>query len=150
MRRAELDDCFHRRAGQDEKRNVARVFVAWNDALQVIGFYSLNSYALVPSNLPDDVARKLPRYDLIPAALIGRLARDNRVRGEGVGGLLLADAMRRILGAGRSMAVFAIVVEAKNERAASFYREFGFRAFPSRPDKLFMPASLAIAALERL
>lgn len=145
----DLDDWFRRRASQDEKRNVARVFVAVDDELGVVGFYSLNSYTLALTDLPQEIAKKLPRYDAIPAALIGRLARDVRARGRDVGELLLADAVRRILGAGRSLAVFAIVVDAKDERAADFYRGFGFRPFPSRPLRLFLLTSVAAAALER-
>ena len=142
-----LDDWFRQRAGQDEKRNVARVFVAIDDRLGVIGFYSLSSFTLSIGELPEQHAKRLPRYDLIPAALIGRLARDSRARGEGVGELLLADAVRRIVGAAASLAVFAIVVEAKDDRAAAFYRDFGFEPFPSRPLRLFMPASLAEASV---
>ena len=145
-----LDDWFRRRAGQDEKRNVARVFVAFDDEIGVVGFYSLSSFTLTLPDLPEEIARRLPRYDAIPAALIGRLARDERVRGHGMGELLLADAIRRILGASRTLAVFAIVVDAKDERAVSFYESFGFRPFPSRPDRLFLPASTAVAAIEKL
>jgi GNAT superfamily N-acetyltransferase len=148
--RPELDEWFRRRASQDEKRNVARVFVATDDELGVVGFYSLSSYTLALTDLPADIARKLPRYDAIPAALIGRLARDLRARGRGVGELLLADAVRRILGAGRSVAVFAIIVDAKDEQAAAFYRAFGFTPFPSRPSRLFLLTSTAAAALARL
>lgn len=143
-----LDDWFRRRAGQDEKRNVARVFVATDDELRVVGFYSLSSCTLALTDLPEEIAKKLPRYDAIPAGLIGRLARDVRARGQGVGELLLADAVHRILGAGRSVAVFTIVVDAKDERAADFYRDFGFRSFPNRPLRLFM-LTVAAAALER-
>jgi ribosomal protein S18 acetylase RimI-like enzyme len=146
----DLDDWFRRRAGQDERRNVARVFVAIDDELGVVGCYSLGSFTLSFDDLPNEIARKLPRYDAIPAALIGRLARDQRVRARGVGELLLADAIRRILGAGRSIAVFAIVVDAKDDRAVDFYRRFGFRAFPSRPRRLFLPTATAVAALSRL
>jgi len=71
------------------------------------------------------------------------------MRGQGVGELLLADAIRRILGAGRSIAVFAIVVDAKDERAADFYKTFGFRVFPQHPKRLFLPTATAAAALER-
>ena len=94
-------------------------------------------------------AKRLPRYDAIPAALIGRLARDEKVRGEGIGELLLADAIRRVIGAARSLAVFAIVVESMDEKAAAFYRGFGFTAFPNRPLRLFMPASEAAEAVSR-
>jgi GNAT superfamily N-acetyltransferase len=146
----ELDDWFHRRASQDERRNIARVFVAVDGALGIVGFYSLSTFTLAFEDLPDPIAQKLPRYDLIPAALIGRLARDQRVRGQGVGELLLADAVRRILGAGKSMAVFAIVVDAKDSSAAAFYKGFGFRPFPLRPSRLFLLVSSAVAALERL
>lgn len=144
-----LDDWFHLRAGQDEKRNVARVFVAIDDRLGVTGFYSLSTFALTILDLPAGHAKRLPRYDLIPAALIGRLARDRRVRGQRVGDLLLADAVRRVLAAASTLAFFAIVVEAKDERAAAFYRDFGFVPFPNRPSRLFLPVADAIAALSR-
>src|SRR6202162_3759775 len=146
---AALDDWFHLRAGQDEKRNVARVFVAIDDQRGIVGFYSLSSFTLTIADLPPEQAKRLPRYDVIPAALIGRLARDESVRGEGVGDVLLADAVRRIIGAARSLAVFAIVVEATDERAAAFYRDFGFAPFPNRPLRLFMPASEAAEAASR-
>ncbi len=144
---SDLDDWFRLRAGQDERRNVARVFVAVDADRGVIGFYSLSSLSLSLENLPEEVAHKLPRYDAIPAALIGRLARDERVRGQGVGELLLADAIQRILGAGRSIAVFAIVVDAKDERAVAFYKAFGFRVFPLQPNRLFLLTATAAAGL---
>jgi GNAT superfamily N-acetyltransferase len=146
---AALDDWFRLRAGQDEKRNVARVFVAIDDRGGIAGFYSLSSFTFAIADLPPEHAKRLPRYDAIPAALIGRLARDERVRGEGVGELLLADAVRRVIGAARSLAVFAIVVEATDEKAAVFYRNFGFVPFPNRPLRLFMPASDAAEAVSR-
>ncbi len=147
---ADLDDWFRHRAGQDQRSNVARVFVAVDDEHGIVGFYSLSSFTLVLDDLPEALAHRLPRYDAIPAALIGRLARDERVRGQGVGALLLADAIRRILGAGRSVAVFAIVVDAVDEAAAAFYETFGFRRFASRPLRLFLPVATAEAAIERL
>jgi GNAT superfamily N-acetyltransferase len=146
---AELDGWFRQRAGQDDKRNVARVFVAVDDRRGIVGFYSLSSFTLTLTDLPEEFAKRLPRYDAIPAALIGRLARDERVRSEGVGALLLADAVRRVLGAAQSLAVFAIVVDAKNETAADFYRKFGFVTFPNRPLRLFLPVADAVEAMSR-
>jgi GNAT superfamily N-acetyltransferase len=146
---AVLDDWFGLRAGQDEKRNVARVFVAIDDQGGIVGFYSLSSFTLAIADLPPEHAKRLPRHDAIPAALIGRLARDEKVRGEGIGAVLLADAVRRVIGASRSLAVFAIMVEATDEKAAAFYRDFGFAPFPNRPLRLFMPASEAAEAVCR-
>jgi GNAT superfamily N-acetyltransferase len=145
----DIDDWFRRRASQDKRRNIARVFLAIDDELGIIGFYSLSSYTLTLDHLPEDLARKLPRYDAIPAARIGRLARDQRVRGQGIGELLLADAVRRVLGAARSIAVFAIIVDAKDDAAAAFYRRFGFQPFPLQPSRLFLLTSTALAALDR-
>ena len=147
---AALDDWFRLRASQDEKRNVARVFVAVDGDGRVLGFYSLSSFTITLTDLPHEQTKRLPRYDAIPAALIGRLARDQKMRGEGIGDLLLADAIRRVIDASRSLAVFAIVVDAIDERAAAFYRDFGFEPFPSRPLRLFMPASEAAEAVTRV
>ena len=69
---------------QDEKRNMAGIFVAIDDQRGVVGFYSLSSFTLAITDLPPKHGKRLPRYDLIPAALIGRLACDERVRDEGI------------------------------------------------------------------
>jgi GNAT superfamily N-acetyltransferase len=144
----ELDEWFLKRAGQGVRRNVARVFVALDDR-GIAGFYSLCAFTLSLDEVPESLAAKLPRYDRIPAALIGRLARDERRRGEGVGELLVADAVRRVLSAAEEIAVFAIVVEAKGDDASSFYRSLGFIAFPNDPSRLFMLTATASAAVER-
>jgi GNAT superfamily N-acetyltransferase len=115
----------------------------------VVGFYSLSSFTLTLHDLPLDRSSKLPRYEAIPAALIGRLACDERVRGQAIGELLLADAVRRILGAAQSLAVFAIVVDAKNEKAIAFYRKYGFGTFPGNPHRLFLLTSSAMAAIRK-
>jgi GNAT superfamily N-acetyltransferase len=146
----DLDNWFQDRAGQDDRRNITRVFVATDDELGIVGFYSLSSFTLTIEDLPEEIGKKLPRYDAIPAALIGRLARDLRVRGRGVGELLLSDAVRRILAASRSLAVFAIVVDAKDGVASAFYEGFGFRPFPLRPQRLFLLTSTAAAAFKMM
>lgn len=144
---SELDEWFHKRAGQDVRRNVARVFVALDEA-GIAGFYSLSAFTLSLDEPPENLVAKLPRYDRIPAALIGRLARDERRRGEGVGELLVADAIRRVLSAAEEIAVFAIVVEAKDDAASKFYRTFGFIPFPNNPRRLFMLTSTAAVAAQ--
>ena len=137
-----LDDWFRHRAGQDERRHVARTFVAVDEE-GIAGFYCLSVLSLALDEIPPELARKLPRYDDIPAVLIGRLARAERLGGQGLGGLLLADAIHRILAAERTLAAFAILVDAKNERAAAFYAQYGFRPFPLHPRRLFLLTATA-------
>jgi GNAT superfamily N-acetyltransferase len=117
-------------------------------AHRIVDFYTLSSFTLAIIDLPAEQARRLPRHDVIPAALIGRLARDE-IRNEGVGDLLLAGAVRRMIGASRSLAVFAIEVEATDEKAAAFYRDIGFAPFQSRPLRMLMVVSEAAEAVFR-
>ena len=143
-----LDAWFRNRASQDTKRDLAQVFVAIDDELGLVGFYSLSAFALQLDELPDDLASKLPRYSAIPAALIGRLARDLRSRGQRVGDVLLADAISRVLAARKTLGVYAIVVDALNTTARDFYASFGFTPLPTRPDRLFLLTSVAERARE--
>jgi ribosomal protein S18 acetylase RimI-like enzyme len=141
-----LDGWFRTRAGQDERRGVSRVFVAV-DGSGVVGFYTLSMFSIALESVPPDLARKLPKYPDVPAALIGRLARASRARGTGIGELLVADALRRIVGVSRSIAAFAIVVDAIDDRAKAFYERLGFVPFASRSDRLFMLAETVAAGI---
>lgn len=140
-----LDDWFRKRALQDVKRNISRVFVAMDEE-GLAGFYSLSAFTIATS-VPAEVAHKLPRCDALPAALIGRLARAERMRGRRIGELLLADAIKRVLAVDESMAIFAIVVDSKNDSATSFYQSFGFSPFPDTPRRLFLLTATARAAI---
>lgn len=140
-----LDDWFRLRAMQDQRRRVAQVFVALDEA-GVVGFYSLSMFTLALEHLPEARARKLPRYDAIPAALIGRLARHQRAKGTGLGDLLLADAVHRVVSATASVAAYAIVVDAKDDRGQRFYEAHGFIPLPSNPRRLFLPIETALNA----
>ncbi len=144
-----LDDWFRNRATQDAKRDLAQVFVAIDDELGLVGFYSLSAFSLQLDDSPEDLAKKLPRYSAIPAALIGRLARDLRSRGLRVGDVLLADAINRVLAARQSLGVYAIVVDALTRPARDFYASFGFTALSTRPDRLFLLTSVAERARKR-
>jgi GNAT superfamily N-acetyltransferase len=141
-----LDDWFRNRASQDSRRDLAQVFVAIDDPLGLVGFYSLSAFSLELEDLPEDLARKLPRYDAIPAALIGRLARDLGAQGRRIGDILIADAIDRVLAARERLGVYAIVVDALSKKARDFYGTFGFVALPTRPDRLFLPTSVAMRA----
>jgi len=135
-----LNQYLHRYASQDIRRRVNRVFVASppDAPRQVIGYYSLSASSLNATALPEAFQRRLPRYP-VPVVLLGRLAVAESCQGMGLGSVLLADALQRIAQASQVMAVYAVVVDALNDRAAEFYRQFGFIPLPSQPLKLFLP-----------
>lgn len=137
-----LDDYLQRHASQDVKRGVARVFVACpvGQPQQIAGFYTLSAASVAAQTLPEAWRKKLPRYP-VPVALLGRLAVSQQAQGTGLGGILLADACKRVAAASQTLAVAAIVVDAKNERAAAFYRHFGFTELPGQPGRWMLPKS---------
>ncbi len=142
-----LDDYLQRRASQDAKRRVAAPFMlieAGGEA--VCGYYTLSQMAVEIEDLPEDIAKKLPKYPMAPVTLLGRLAVDVRFRGQGLGEYLLMDALRRSWTLSREIAAMAVLVDAKDEDAASFYESYDFRRLPGRRNRLFLP----MAMLDRL
>jgi GNAT superfamily N-acetyltransferase len=135
---APLDRYVKEQAGQDIKRRVALCYVACPErSHRIAGYYTLSAGEVALKEIPADTARRLPRYPAVPVARVGRLAIDLEFQGKKLGAALLWDAASRALQA--PVAVFAIVVDAKDERAAEFYRHFGFIAFESKPLHLFLP-----------
>ena len=144
-----LDDYLKRQASQDGRRNIARVFIAVPPGTNTIaGYYTLSSLSISLDEIPEVLARRLPKYGELPAALVGRLARDLRYRGQGVGEILLADAIRRVAGASSEIAIYAVVADAQDDAAAAFYESFGFRSQASRPHRLFLPTATALDGLD--
>jgi ribosomal protein S18 acetylase RimI-like enzyme len=134
-----LDAYLQRQASQDIRRRVAQVFVARiNTAGSIAGCYSLSAASFAKEQLPPTMAKRLPHYP-VPAAVLGRLAVAREHQGRGLGETLLLDAVRRVIRASTAMAVYAIIVDAKNENAETFYQRYGFRAFASAPSRLFLP-----------
>ncbi len=134
---ASLDGYFHKQVTQDIRRKVTACFVALADGQRVAGYYTLASASIPLAGLPPGIGKKLPRYPLLPAVRMGRLAVDRAFAGRGLGGALLADALTR---AARSeIAAYALLVDAKDESAAAFYRHHGFIAFADSPLTLFLP-----------
>ena len=136
-----LDRYFRQQASQDARKNMAATFVLVLPDGTVAGFYTLSSAAIALPTLPEAVIRKLPRYPSIPATLLGRLAVDARHQGRGYGRVLLADALMRSLRS--EIASFAVIVDAKDDAAQTFYRREGFTSFADQPMKLFLPMSVA-------
>lgn len=135
----DLDRYIREHASQDVKRDVARVFVALGPGGDTVaGYYSLSAASFQREDLPADQSRRLPRYP-VPAALLGRLAVDGSARGRGLGAFLLMNAMHRVLLATETLAVHALVVDAKDDGAVAFYRKYGFIPFIDAERRLFLP-----------
>jgi GNAT superfamily N-acetyltransferase len=135
-----LDTYLQKRATQETKKKIAATFVMVEGLTSaVIGYYTLSATSILLTDLPDETARKLPKYPNVPATLLGRLAIDSRYQGRGYGELLIIDALRRALQATTEVASYAVAVDAINERARSFYEQYEFCAFPDRKLRLFLP-----------
>jgi GNAT superfamily N-acetyltransferase len=132
-----LDRYFRRQAGQDARKNMAASFVLVLPDGAIAGYYTLSSTSVRLGELPGQTVRKLPRYPLVPATLLGRLAVDRRQQGKGYGRFLLGDTLHRV--ARSEIASFAVVVDAKDESARRFYERESFLPFPDQPMKLFRP-----------
>jgi GNAT superfamily N-acetyltransferase len=113
---------------------------------RIAGYYTLSAADVSVSDLPAELAHRLPRYPSVPAARIGRLAIDRRFQGRGLGGALLLNAAMRALRS--EIAVFALAVDAKDDKAAAFYRRHGFSAFASNPLQLIAPLATFRKLLE--
>lgn len=135
-------------ARQDADKRVAAPFVAVNPPdTHVLGYDTLSASVLTLIDLPEELARKLPRYPQLPVTLLGRLAVDQSTKGQGLGEHLLVDALHRSLAHADQIAAMAVVVDAKDESAASFYRHYGFVPLQAQPSRLFVPMRLAATLL---
>lgn len=134
-----LDEYICRYASQDVKRGLARVFAATPEAepQRLAAYFTLSAASVSAADLPGALRRKLPRYP-VPVALLGRLAVDISFQGRGLGGILLADALLKVAQASKVLAMAGMIVDAKNDEAAAFYRHFGFVDMPGQPGRLML------------
>jgi ribosomal protein S18 acetylase RimI-like enzyme len=139
-----LDRYLRERATQDVRRRVSNCFVALGPG-GVIAYYTFAATGIPLTELAVEVIRRLPRYPTIPAALIGRLAVDQQFRGRGLGAALIVDAIARAMRA--EPAIFALVVDAKDDTALRFYQHLGFQRFVSHPMRLYLPVAEAARRL---
>jgi ribosomal protein S18 acetylase RimI-like enzyme len=134
-----LDQYLKNQAGQAVGKNLAAVFVLTPDGRRIAGYYTLSSYAVKLDEIPEEIARKLTRMQEVPATLLGRLARSIEFRGQGIGEILLVDALKKAFHNSARVASRAVIVDAKDEEAAEFYKRYGFIRFPNRSNRLFLP-----------
>jgi hypothetical protein len=130
-----LDIYIRKQASQDLKERVSTVFVLIdNPETSVLAYYTLSAYTVNVAALDETYAKRLPHYPALPATLLGRLAQ----KGKRFGELLLIDSLKKSLDASIQVASLAIIAEASDENALSFYLKYGFQPFPQEPMKLYL------------
>lgn len=142
---ASLDHFLHSQVSQYEKRHLGRTYVlVASGAKQVLGYYTLASSAILYGDLPLKLAKKLPKHQ-VPVILLGRLAVDLSLRGQGIGRILLKNALERCILFSSQVGIYAVIVDALNENAKNFYQQFGFAQLENNEMRLF----ILLATLEK-
>lgn len=133
-----LDRYLRQQAGRDARRRIASCFVLVSgDSRIPIGYCTLAAASIALSELPEPLAKRLPRYPVVPATLMGRLAVDAHHQRQGYGEFMLLDAFSRVLRS--EIASYAFVVDAKDDKAAQFYQRYQFRFLVEGGRRLFVP-----------
>jgi ribosomal protein S18 acetylase RimI-like enzyme len=138
---AELNNFLKTKARQNQSVGFNKTFVAVasdDRTNRVLGYYSLSMGEIDLSSLPPEIVKKLPKHP-VPIARMGRLAVDASARGQGLGKLLMVDAMKRVQTASELIGVYALLVDAKDDLAKTFYIKYGFISLTSDPMTLFLP-----------
>jgi GNAT superfamily N-acetyltransferase len=133
-----LDDYLTRHARQNDELDLSRAFVLVESGEKVVrGYFTLSAGEIDRGDIPVKLKKKLPHYP-VPVVMLGRLAVDQSLQGQGFGSLLLREALLNSLVAAESVGLMAVVVDAINQEALNFYHHFGFVPFLDRPNKLFL------------
>ena len=136
----ELNEFLKATAGQHQKKLISKSYVLTNDdtPTEVMGFYTIAIRRMIfKTDLPPDMAKRLPRE--VPGFTLARLAVRQDLHGQGFGEYLLIHALERTARVAREIGGFALFVDAKDEKAAMFYKKYGFRSLPDNPLILCMP-----------
>lgn len=137
-----LTEYIRKQVGQDIRKRLATCFVAVDNEQNVIGYYTLTSESLGRELIPDKYLKQVPRNYNVPVILLGRLARDIKTKGTGLGEHLLLDALFRSYKlSNESIEAMAVIVEPINEKAIEFYKKYGFEQLPDS-EKMFLPMKL--------
>lgn len=132
-----LDDWLRRRALINQTTGASRTFVVTDESGQVLAYYALAAGAVSHQESPGTIRRNMP--DPVPVMVLARLAVDQRLQGQQVGGALLKDALQRAVSVAQNIGVRAMLVHALNDRARQFYAHYGFVPSPANPMTLMLP-----------
>ena len=138
---ASLDDFLKTKARKENELGYAAVFILVEErtSQSIVGYYSLSSHSVALEGIDTASRKKLPRYPIVPTTLIGRLAREIRFRGQGIGEFLLVDALRRALRSAEQVGSYAVTVDAIDNAATAFYAKYGFVPLIGHSNRLYLP-----------
>src|SRR5271154_7130793 len=145
-----LDRYLKTQAGQDVRRKANAVFVlgARDDLARILGYYTLCAMGISQGEVPEAARKHIPRYPLVSATLIGRLAGAKDQQGQRLGSILLADALQRAFESASTVGSSMVIVDALDETAAGFYAAHGFARLPDSL-RLVLPMRQAGVGVER-
>lgn len=143
---AQIDNYLKLTAKKSSKADVVRIWVILDHDVRIIGFYGINMHAIAAENMPSAYQKKAPKHGLLPAAFIAMIGVDQSQQGEGIGGVLLADALSRIGRVADEIGTTAVLLDILDDgddeavaRRRRYYESFGFASLPDQPLRLFMP-----------
>jgi ribosomal protein S18 acetylase RimI-like enzyme len=131
-----LNHYLQRFANQDQKRSLTKVYVLLDQDI-IIGYYTLSAHSVLRDDLPVDT--KSGSYGEVPFLLLGRLAIDKRYQGKGFGDMLIVHAFKNTRLAAEKIGILGIIVDAKDDKASSFYEGFGFKKLCTTKNRLVLP-----------
>lgn len=136
-----LDDFIKTKGRKEQELGFSAVFIAVAEpkSPMIVGYYSLSSHSILAQGIPLDIRKKFPKYPSVPTTLLGRLARCLQYRGQRIGEFLLLDALSRALQSADNVGSYAVVVDAIDNAAVSFYLKYGFLPMEERTDRLYLP-----------
>jgi GNAT superfamily N-acetyltransferase len=143
----ELNEYLRRYAVKNDRLSIGKTFLALTDKSELAGYFTVSTAQIAAHALPEETKSRLPRYP-IPAFRIGKLAVDHHFQGNGVGRWLLTQALLKAAEVSHSAAVFAVLVDAIDERARAFYLKYGFISFEEHPLSLFLPLATIEEAIK--
>ncbi len=143
-----VDNYLRKTANKLAQADNVRAFVLVSREGRIVGYYTLNAHDIHYSDLPGSFARNRPSHGRIPAAFISMIGVDARYQGQGYGGLLLADALKRIYRASRDLGIAVVLLDVLDcgdpvqvERRKQLYLRYGFRALSEAPLRLYLPVA---------
>ena len=142
----QIDNYLQLTAKKSSKADMVKVWVALDADKRILGFYGINMHAVAADEMPPAYRKKAPRHGLLPAAFIAMMGVDRMVQGQGLGSVLLADALCRIGRVADEIGTAAVLLDVFDDgdpqavqRRQRYYESFGFCPLPDQPLRLFLP-----------